>query len=421
MARSLAAAALLLAAALPTSMADMKCVACNLVFTLMEQPANGSLPTGGNPDLTCQLFGLCDGSCPMFAGNAWPVASPNFPTDGGAVDQRRRLVSKHMRLGHKGKVATAAAEPLQGINMPSVEEAVAFVREFGAATEGKTVDFFGVWKEVSRFFLTHHAKVVSQIEGGRALLGEGPCNDASNITCDISRVFDNHLPLFDADNDLHASAPSSFVTDGFRGGDWRGRDCNDGDATVYPGRSATTQGPAVDHNCNGIFGGNASIPDFEAAFCSGANAPLGVAILGDSAAAHFHLPPQYLNKQTFNLSGLLEAASNELDWPQCSWSTGFRDTDGCPASHGVPMNSIYQRVRELNLCSHRDYQNMGVNGARTGSMAPPGGIVNDYQRNQAADAPALVFYALIGNDVCNGACAALGVAGGAGRTPLQQW
>ena len=36
------------------------------------------------------------------------------------------------------------------------------------------------------------------------------------------------------------------------------------------------------------------------------------------------------------------------------------------------MKSIYQRLRERNLCNHRDFQNIGVNGARTTSMQPPG-------------------------------------------------
>ena len=34
---------------------------------------------------------------------------------------------------------------------------------------------------------------------------------------------------------------SHAVVDTFRGTDWRGRDCNDLDKTVYPGRAATTQ------------------------------------------------------------------------------------------------------------------------------------------------------------------------------------
>ena len=111
------------------------------------------------------------------------------------------------------------------------------------------------------------------------------------------------------------------------------------------------------------------------------------------------------------------------------------------------MKSIYTRLRERNLCNHRDFQvcdvtvvcpcdatevwalvfalqNIGVNGGRTTSMQPPGkawlrgrgaladwcssfciacvGIINALQRNPKADQPLLVFYALIGNDVCNG-------------------
>jgi acyloxyacyl hydrolase len=55
-------------------------------------------------------------------------------------------------------------------------------------------------------------------------------------------------------------------------------------------------------------------------------------------------------------------------------------------------------MRERNLCNHRDYQNIGVNGGRTSNMAPPDGIISALQRTKA-DAPANVFYALIGNDV----------------------
>lgn len=342
-----------------------------------------------------------------------------WPTDGGVIDQRRRMAFKPLRL-RSGKVvrepAAAPADPLAAVRAapkPSKEEAVAFLRAWEAPAGA---DFFTIWRAALNFFSSYAADkaAVQDASAGaaRALAAGGatngltpPCNDITNITCDISRVFDDHLPLIDGDNDWFAPPASAdapaLLTSGLRGADWRGRDCNDADATIYPGRKVNTHGAAVDHNCNGIAGGNASIPDYESAFCSGANAPMGVAILGDSATAHFHLPPQYVNSRTLNFSGILELASNEADWPQCSWSTGFRDTADCPNSYGVPMGSIYQRVRSANLCNHRDYQNLGVNGARTSSMAPPG-IVNALARSQAADAPALVFHALIGNDVCNG-------------------
>jgi acyloxyacyl hydrolase len=55
---------------------------------------------------------------------------------------------------------------------------------------------------------------------------------------------------------------------------------------------------------------------------------------------------------------------------------------------------------QRNRCVHRDYQNIGVNGARTGAMKEK--IVYTLSRNQTFDQPLLLFHALVGNDVCNG-------------------
>jgi len=90
------------------------------------------------------------------------------------------------------------------------------------------------------------------VAGERSLAA--PCDGGLNITCDIDRVFNHHLPLADGDGDNFAASPGEFLSNGFRGGDWRGRDCDDSDATVYAGRRANTHGPEVDHNCNGIAG-----------------------------------------------------------------------------------------------------------------------------------------------------------------------
>ena len=57
------------------------------------------------------------------------------------------------------------------------------------------------------------------------------------------------------------------------------------------------------------------------------------------------------------------------------------------------------RIRERNLCNHRDFQNLGKNGADSflfNSVVAP-----SIARDQSRDQPALVFYNLIGNDVCN--------------------
>lgn len=56
-------------------------------------------------------------------------------------------------------------------------------------------------------------------------------------------------------------------------------------------------------------------------------------------------------------------------------------------------------MRDLNLCMHRDYQNHGVNGASSQNVGPPGMIEGMHNRN-GTDQSALIFVALIGNDVC---------------------
>ena len=53
----------------------------------------------------------------------------------------------------------------------------------------------------------------------------------------------------------------------------------------------------------------------------------------------------------------------------------------------------------VNACNHRDFQNVGVNGARSTAALP---LVDSAHRNQETDHPVLGIYSLIGNDVCNG-------------------
>lgn len=367
----------------------MKCAVCTLLTGLLDQLHSPTQPPSGmNPDFFCQLIGMCDGTCQLFGGGIWPVTSPVFPTDGGVLDQRRALVHVANRL-RGSQTSTASEEQLQAsMDKPSYEKLI--------SRAGKVLNFIRDMDETVEPGASGFHTMFSRITG---FLARDQCNSFTNITCEIHRVFDDHLPLMDSDNDWHAG-PAWLLSNGLRGGDWRGRDCDDKDSSVYPGRVAGSD-LTKDTNCNGIYGQDDNGASYEEQFCSGDNAPMGVAILGDSAAAHFHIPPQYINARSFNLSGILELASNEADWPQCSWSTGFRNTAECPTSFGVPMGSIYQRMRDRNLCMHRDFQNIGVNGARSGSMSPPG-IVESLARNQTTDRPALVFLALIGNDVCNG-------------------
>ncbi|CAF0849277.1 unnamed protein product [Brachionus calyciflorus] len=213
--------------------------------------------------------------------------------------------------------------------------------------------------------------------------------------CDyINKIFNNHVPGIDVDNDGHSTIPT------FRGSSWKGKDCNDLSKNVRPGVKPSNGDKVTDSNCNGIFG---KAPDsnktYEDLFCKNSK-PIGIAVLGDSISAHFSIPEQWLDAHQINgavFEHLAFIIENELDWPQLSTQTGYMNS-----SWPVVLSqtkSIYLKLIERNRCNFRDYQNVGVNGARTGSMKD---IVKSLSRNQKEDQPLLVTLSLVGNDVCNG-------------------
>ncbi|KAA0155238.1 hypothetical protein FNF29_01989 [Cafeteria roenbergensis] len=385
------------------------CAGCSALIGLVGQLAgNGTPPStwpwDKSPDAFCEEIKLCDGTCELW-GAKWPVSSPDFPTDGKRDDTAPKPDSAadmlpagaehltEMKAFRASAARAGATEP-----MPLLERTVAWLAthrdEIEAAGPGM---FFGMSRAMARDSLT---AAVDAFSGDANVTL--PCDNLGNLTCDIHTLFDNHLPLADGDGDTFAAGDIPLLTTQLRGTSWRGRDCDDTRATVHPGRRtvAAGLGPDVDHNCNGISGTDPQTgASYEELFCSGPNAPMGVIGIGDSALAHFHIPPQYLNAMNFSLDHVINAASNELDWPQCSWSTGYRKTDECPASP-VEMGSIYQRMRARNLCMHRDFTNAGVNGARVSSAAEV--LIPNLKRDPVNDNPVLAFYALIGNDVCNG-------------------
>ena len=214
----------------------------------------------------------------------------------------------------------------------------------------------------------------------------------------MNRFLNEHLPISDSDGDAFAPAKDR----GLRGSHWRGADCADADASIYPGRrDAGAHGVAVDHDCNGISGADAaSGKSYEELYCAG-TPRRGLIHIGDSATAHFHLPPQWLSKNGWGLRNVLSDAEDELDQPACAWGTGHKNASQCPYSPAKNLTgmSITEMLWRRNRCNHRDFQNVGVNGARsTASMA----LVESAARDQATDHPALVIFSLIGNDVCNG-------------------
>uniref|UniRef100_A0A672UYE4 Acyloxyacyl hydrolase n=1 Tax=Strigops habroptila TaxID=2489341 RepID=A0A672UYE4_STRHB len=88
------------------------------------------------------------------------------------------------------------------------------------------------------------------------------------------------------------------------------------------------------------------------------------------------------------------AFTNELDWPQFSEITGFLNS-----TIGGWTDSLYLRLRSRNRCNHRDLQNISKNGGSSGNLLR---LIKSLARNQLLDNPAIVIYATIGNDVCNG-------------------
>lgn len=202
-------------------------------------------------------------------------------------------------------------------------------------------------------------------------------------------VFETHMPFSDADRDRFAT---SF---GLRGTAWRGKDCSDRNKDFYPGRKVGNS--LEDYNCNGISGRGQNGKPYKEDLCS--IEQRGVILVGDSACAHFRIPEQYINVTNLSLDtykhlyGLLE---READWPHLSWGTGHRSdhTGDTPGQ----VDSIYMKLKEINRCNHRDYQNVCVNGARSGAIANK--LIKTIHRNQTHDHPVILFYAPIGNDIC---------------------
>uniref|UniRef100_A0A8B9DL79 Acyloxyacyl hydrolase n=1 Tax=Anser cygnoides TaxID=8845 RepID=A0A8B9DL79_ANSCY len=230
----------------------------------------------------------------------------------------------------------------------------------------------------------------------------------ANLCEKIKYVIRNKLPFEDFDGDKFSTFPT------LRGYHWRGRDCDDRNTTVYPGRRPDNWDVKSDSNCNGIWGMDPKdgIP-YEEKFCKGADSR-GVVLLGDSAGAHFHIPPEWMTVTQMSaksFANLPMAFTDELDWPQFSEITGFLNS-----TIGGWTDSLYLRLRRRNRCNHRDLQNISQNAVPMLSTEMPittyacgGGssrnllnLMKSLARNQLLDNPAIVIYATIGNDVCNG-------------------
>ncbi len=212
-------------------------------------------------------------------------------------------------------------------------------------------------------------------------------------------LVEDHLPFSDADGDWFSTY------DTLRGTYWRGKDCNDNDATIHPGRDSDDA--EIDNNCNGVYGTDVDGIPYETKWCNGTDS-MGIAILGDSATAHFRIPPGWLTASKMSLedySGVIRDAEDELDWPMLSWSTGHLNTSQFAPDISGPVDSMYLRLKKRNLCNNNDYQNMGVNGARSTNLlhfAQLLGRTNSDNGNggEVPEKPLFLIMAMIGNDVC---------------------
>ena len=135
----------------------------------------------------------------------------------------------------------------------------------------------------------------------------------------LDNVFKNHIPLLDFDGDRFGTELA------LRGTSWRGKDCDDFSKKVRPGARSVNGDTVKDQNCNGIFGIDSTTGrPWEEQFCNDSKR-IGLAVLGDSISAHFHLPEQWLDARQLSVGAfehLLEILENELDWPQLSAATG---------------------------------------------------------------------------------------------------
>lgn len=204
-----------------------------------------------------------------------------------------------------------------------------------------------------------------------------------------------HLPLVDLDGD--GFSPSAV----YRGSHWRGRDCNDWSSKVYPGRKSSSNGDVSDYSCNGISGKHpTSGAPWKEAACANSR-QRGVAVVGDSAGAHFGIPVQWVTPAAISVSSFsnfFSVLSDEFDFPQNSAYTAYLDAN--PDMPLYPLKSIYKDVVRRNKCNFRDFQNVAVNGGDSYNVQT---YVKSLSRNNATDHPMVVFLELLGNDVCGSA------------------
>ncbi|XP_041376837.1 acyloxyacyl hydrolase-like [Gigantopelta aegis] len=204
----------------------------------------------------------------------------------------------------------------------------------------------------------------------------------------VDTTIGHHLPSFDVDVDGFSNVQT------LRGYSWRGADCNDDRSDVHPGTRPVDSDVTFDSNCNGIYGSDpTSTRPYEDVLCGGTQ-PRGIAVLGDSVGAHFHLPEEWFDSRKLspkvfeNLPFIIE---NEIDWPEMSSVTGTNHINCFYAKlHLSVLHTLLYSTSKCGLV-----------------LIIPCNIIKSFnihslRRNQLKDYPMLIIYSLVGNDVCNG-------------------
>lgn len=175
---------------------------------------------------------------------------------------------------------------------------------------------------------------------------------------------------------------------------WKGRDCNDNDNTVYPGRWSSFA-PNVDADCNGISGVEKKSGDtYENLWC-GDSTRLGVIAAGDSNTANNQIPKKWIDISGWDntpFANFRDTIEESFSTPASSGFTGF-----CP-DDSIPCNSVYTKLYNHNKCNFRDYHNIGVGGATIKTTLA--NLQSLLVRKQTLDYPALMFLQLSINDIC---------------------
>jgi acyloxyacyl hydrolase len=198
------------------------------------------------------------------------------------------------------------------------------------------------------------------------------------------------LPLIDFDGDNFSRYSK------LRGFDWRGKDCNDFNDKIYPGRKEETGEKGTDYNCNGIKGiDQLTKKTWKEILCFNTGQQ-GIVVLGDSIGAHFSINPKYFNGTAWGnhtFEDLWSSIQNEFDLPYKSSVTGF--VEGTETS---PVRSVYKKLVERNRCNRNDYQNLGVNGDESNKVIS---YLDSIKRDKDKDFPILMILELTGSDVCD--------------------